>query len=101
MSDRFVVITEFGPVLVTINPANSGGFDPELLLFGSVNSGEAADVAVEVPLRAFAAKMVEIVEAAGTEGSGMPAGMMQMMISEKATSDLKRIERWAKDNPGQ
>jgi hypothetical protein len=100
MSDRFVVRTEYGLVLVSINPASTSGFDPELLLLDAVTDNAAADIGMEVPLRAFAAKMVELVEAAGTTGSGIPAGMIEMMVSEKATSDLRRIERWAKENQG-
>ncbi len=49
---------------------------------------------MEVPLRAFAAKMVDIIEARGDD---LPGGerMRRMMLQEKATADLKRIERWA------
>jgi hypothetical protein len=100
MSDRFVVRTEYGPVLVSINPASRSGFDPELLLLEAVTADASEGIGMEVPLRAFAAKMVELIEAAGTSDSGIPAGMIEMMVSEKATSDLRRIERWAKENTG-
>lgn len=99
MNDRFVVRTEYGLVLVSVNPASTTGFDPELLLLAPADA-EAEDIGMEVPLRAFAAKMVEIIESVGTAGSGVPDSMLAMMVSEKATSDLRRIERWAKENPG-
>lgn len=99
MSDRFVVRTEYGLVLVSVNPASSSGFDPDLLLLASADSA-AADIGMEVPLRAFAAKMVELIESVGTTDSGVPDSMLAMMVSEKATSDLRKIERWARENPG-
>lgn len=95
--DRFLVKTEYGDVLVTVNPGASG-FAPDLLALERVTPENSRDIALTVPLRAFAAKMIDIITAAGTnELAGTPR-MQEMMTQEKATSELRRIERWAKEN---
>lgn len=101
MSDRFIVVTENGSVLVSVNPAAQNGLDDELLLFSHVSSSDRASAAFETPLRAFAAKMVDIITAVGFEGVPVSGAMRDLLIREKATSELGRIERWARSNlPG-
>ncbi len=96
VNEGFIVVTEAGPVLVRVREGNRGGFDPELLELGPVTEADRQAAAFETPLRAFAAKMVDIIEAAGT--GGIPESMTDMMIREKAAADLKRIDRWAQQN---
>ena len=98
VSKRYVVVTEFGSVLVTLNPAAQNGLANELLQFAAATEEDHQAADFETPLRAFAAKMVDIIEAAGFEGVEMSGTMRDMMVREKATSELGRIERWARDN---
>ncbi len=95
VSESHIVVTEHGPVLVSINPQAKGGFDPDLLVLGPVSEEARANAAFETPLRAFAVKVVDMIEAAGTDGQGVPPAMREMAVKEKATSELKRIERWS------
>mgnify|MGYP001555478463 CR=1 FL=1 len=90
---RYLVRTDHGDVLVTIS-SERGGLDPELVELQVPEDGDRTEL-TPVPLRAFGAKMVEIVEAQGGELPGGPA-LQRMLIQEKATSDLNRIERWAR-----
>lgn len=94
---RFLVTTDNGDVLVSIDP-DKAGLDADLLILEAPTSANSADIAMNVPLRAFGAKMLELIEAQGGE---MPGGerMRRMMIQEKASADLNRIERWARDQP--
>ena len=87
--------TDYGEVLVRIDDAK-GGLDPELLVLEEPTHENAADLATTVPLRAFGAKMVELIEAQGGE---MPGGerLRRLLVQEKASSDLNRIERWARE----
>lgn len=98
MTDTFLVKTEHGAVVVRVQP-DRGGLDPELLAFEAPTAANLQGVSVEVPLRAFAATMLEIIEA---RGGDLPGGerMRRLMVQEKATADLRRIERWAQARAG-
>lgn len=98
VSEKFIVVTEYGSVLVTINPEARHGLDNELLLFRAATESDRDTADFETPLRAFAAKMVDIIEAAGFEGVTVSGTMREMLVREKATDELGRIERWAKAN---
>ena len=95
---RYLVRTDHGEVLVRID-ADKGGLDPDLLVLEAPSDENAADLATTVPLRAFGAKMVELIEAQGGE---MPGGerLRRLLVQEKAASDLNRIERWARARAG-
>jgi len=95
---KFVVITEFGNVLVRVNPAAPNGLDSELLQLSAASEDDREQAEFETPLRAFAAKMVDIINGAGFEGVDMSPVMRDLMVREKATSELARIERWSRDN---
>ena len=89
---RFLVVTEHGRVVVVVRGDRSG-LDPDLIDVRS--DAEATDLAMETPLRAFAAKMVDLIQAQGG-GASLSPTMLAMMVKEKAAEDLGRIERAAR-----
>lgn len=95
MERRFLVKTDYGDVLVRID-GDKGGLDPGLLVLEEPSDENAGDLVTTVPLRAFGAKMIELIEAQGGE---MPGGerLRRLLVQEKASSDLNRIERWARE----
>lgn len=95
---KFVVLTEFGNVLVRVNPAAENGLSADLLELSAASEADRQGAEFETPLRAFAAKMVDIISGAGFEGVNMSATMRDLLVREKATSELARIERWSRDN---
>ena len=94
--ERYLIKTDHGDVVVTVG-ADADGLDPELLSFRQADAAAMEGIDLEVPLRAFAAKMIAIVE---RKAGATPGGesMRAMLIQEKATSDLRRIERWAREH---
>lgn len=96
---RFLVRTDSGDVIVTVNPS-VGGLDDDLILLESANAGQAEEFDMVTPLRAFGAKMVDLIELAGTEEFGGSPTLREMLVKEKATQDLKRIELFARRNAG-
>ncbi len=99
MVRKYLVNTDHGQVVVRINEVASG-LDPALLTLEPATPENSHDIVMEVPLRAFGAKMVEIIEMIGTgtigTGTEVSLTLQRMMIQEKATEDLKRIERFAR-----
>lgn len=95
MERRYLVKTDYGDVLVRVDDAK-GGLAPDLLVLEEPGEANAGDLETTVPLRAFGAKMVEVIEAQGGE---MPGGerLRRVLIQEKAAADLNRIERWARE----
>jgi len=93
---RYLVSTDHGDVIVDINPECQNALEVDLLSFQKPTPEILKDLSLEVPLRAFGAKMVEIVEMVGTGSFSASPTMLNMMKQEKATSELNRIERWAK-----
>ncbi|HEX7004265.1 MAG TPA: hypothetical protein VF168_08765 [Trueperaceae bacterium] len=93
---RYLVKTEYGDVVVAVNPECDNALESDLLLLSA--PAEGAEFGMETPLRAFGAKMVDIIRSVGTGDFDPGGSMLEMMIKEKATSDLNRIERWARDN---
>jgi len=89
---RFLVVTEHGRVVVVVR-GDKDGLDPDLIDVRS--DADAGDLRMETPLRAFAAKMVDIVQAQGGGGALSPA-LRAMMVKEKAAEDLGRIARAAR-----
>lgn len=100
MVDRYLVKTDHGDVLVKVNTAAANALDNDLLSFARPSPENSGGVAYEVPLRAFGAKMIEIIQTIGVGDMGASPKMVAMMIQEKATSDLNRIERWAREQAG-
>jgi hypothetical protein len=95
---KYLVKTDHGDVLVTVNEACKNGLEEDLLLLDMATADNSQDINTEVPLRAFSAKMLDIIEIVGTEGVNMSEKMLEMMKQEKATSDLRKIERFAKEH---
>lgn len=96
--NAYLVKTDYGDVLVEVNPACDNALEKDLLLLHKPTPDNTRDINMEVPLRAFSAKMVDIIEGVGTGGVAASPKLLEMMKEEKATDDLTRIERWAKEN---
>jgi hypothetical protein len=95
VGERFLVKTDYGDVVVEVNDACENALDGELLLLTKPTEEQREELSLETPLRAFAAKMVDIIETVGTGSFTSSARLLQMMVRERATSELKRIERFA------
>ena len=93
--ERYLVVTEFGRVLVRVR-ADRSGLDADLIAVERPDDETLASLSMETPLRAFAAKMVDIVQAHGSGGLPASAAMLEMLVKEKAAEDLTRIERAAR-----
>ena len=96
---RYLVKTNAGDVIVVVNPLASGLAD-DLFSFERVTPAGLAQVDMTTPLSAFSSKVVDLIELHGTadfEGSDV---LKELLIKEKATFELRRIERFAKDNAG-
>jgi len=93
--ERFIVVTEHGRVVVAVRGDRSG-LDSDLIEVRRPSADELAAASMETPLRAFAAKMVDIVLARGSGGVPVSAAMLDMLVKEKAAEDLTRIERAAR-----
>ena len=96
--NAYLVKTDHGDVLVEVNPACNNALEKDLLLLHKPTTENTRDISLEVPLRAFSAKMVDIIEGVGTGDVSASPKLLAMMKEEKATDDLSRIERWAKEN---
>ena len=93
--ERFLVVTDHGSVLVVVR-GDKGALEPDLLDVRRHDDAAAEGVVLETPLRAFAAKMVDLLVARGTDALPMSPAMRDLMIKEKAAEDLRRIERAAR-----
>lgn len=93
--ERFLVVTDHGRVLVVVR-GDKAALDPDLLDVRRHDDAAAEGVALETPLRAFAAKMVDLLVARGADALPMSPGLRDLMLKEKAAEDLRRIERAAR-----
>ena len=94
---RFLVTTDHGDVVVVVRDG-AYGLDTDLLSLRMADEATAGELPVATPLRAFAAKMVDIIEAQGLGEFGGGERMREMLVREKATADLRRIERFAREH---
>lgn len=94
-AQRFLIITDAGDVVVTVNQ-QAGGLDADLIALEMADAESASGITMTTPLSAFAAKMVDIIEGQGLSGFAGGDRMRELMVREKATADLLRIERFAK-----
>lgn len=92
---RYLVRTDSGDVVVVVTPGVSGLAD-DLIQLELAAENAAAGFDMVTPLRAFGAKMVDIIELAGTHEFAGSATMREMLVREKATQELKRIELFAR-----
>jgi len=99
VSDRpdesFLVVTEHGRVVVHVR-GDRNGLDGDLIDVRAPQGEDLSAITMETPLRAFAAKMVDIVQARGSGDLDVSPGLLDMLVKEKASEDLKRIERAAR-----
>ncbi len=94
---RYIVSTDNGDVVVRLRDG-ALGLDADLLDLSMADPAATAEIGMTTPLRAFAAKMVDLIEIQGVgEFAGGPR-MREMLVREKATADLRRIERFAKEH---
>ncbi len=93
--ERYLVVTEHGRVLVVVR-AERSGLDNDLIDVRRPDQDDLTEMAMETPLRAFAAKMVDIVQARGSGDLSISPGLLDMLVKEKAAEDLRRIERAAR-----
>lgn len=98
-SRRYLIRTNHGDVVVNVD-LSVGGLSDALFSLEAPTAEALAGLDVATPLTAFGAKVVDIIELAGTEGFGGSAVLREMLVKEKATSELKRIERFAKSLAG-
>lgn len=94
---RYLVKTNAGDVIVVVNPHASGLAD-DLFSFEKVTPAGLEHVDMTTPLSAFSSKVVDLIELHGTADFGGSAVLKELLIKEKATFELRRIERFAKEH---
>lgn len=97
MTTKYLVKTDHGDVVVEVDERCKNALEDGLLRLSHPTPDNTRGLEMEVPLRAFGAKMLDIIEGVGTGDFSASPKMLEMMVREKATSDLKRIERFARD----
>ncbi len=95
---KYLVMTDHGDVVVSVNEGCDNALQKDLFELSEPTPENTRGLEVEVPLRAFGAKVLEIIEQVGTGEAAPSPKLREMMIKEKATEDLARIERWARDH---
>lgn len=96
MSQTYLVTTDYGDVLVSVNESCTNALEGDLLRLSQPTPEEASAAGYSTPLRAFSAKMVDIIEGVGTGDFKADPKMVELLKKERATDELTRIERWAK-----
>lgn len=94
---RYLVRTNVGDVIVVVNPLASGLAD-DLFAFEAVTPEGLGQVDMTTPLSAFGAKVVDLIELHGTSEFTGSSTLREMLIREKATAELRRIERFAQQH---
>lgn len=97
---RYLVKTDHGDVVVFVNP-DAGGLDDDLFSFEAATPENVAGLTMTTPLTAFSAKVVDVIELHGTAEFDGSAKMLEMLVREKATYELRRLERFAQELGGQ
>ena len=93
---RFLVKTNDGDVVVVVNTA-AGGLDDDLFSFEPATAETMAGIDMTTPLSAFGSKVVDLIELQGTETFTGSSALLELLVKEKATFELRRIERFAKE----
>jgi len=94
---RYLVKTNVADVVVVVNP-NAGGLADDLFSFEPVTDEALKHVDMTTPLSAFGSKVVDLIELHGTAEFTGSAVLRDMLIKEKATFELRRIERFAREH---
>jgi len=96
---RYLISTEHGEVLAELDETPRNVLDGPLFTLSRPTPEARRDAPFEVPLRAFSAKMLDIIEGIGVGDFRAEPKVIELLKKEKATDELTRIERWAKANP--
>jgi len=96
---RYMVRTNQGDVVVIVN-GEAGGLDDDLFSYEVPTAENVVGLTMTTPLTAFASKVVDIIEMQGTEAFGGSDKLREMLVREKATSELRRLERFAETAAG-
>jgi hypothetical protein len=96
MPQTYLVTTDHGDVLVRVNERCTNALEGDLLTLSEPTPEEAAAAGYSTPLRAFSAKMLDIIEGVGTGDFAADARVVALLKQERAKDELARIERWAK-----
>jgi len=96
---RYLISTEHGDVLAELDETPRNVLDGPLFKLSRPDAEAHRDAPFEVPLRAFSAKMIDLIEELGTGDFRAEPKLVELLKKEKATEELTRIERWAKANP--
>jgi len=92
---RYLVKTNAGDVVVVVNK-EAGGLSDDLFGLEPATERSTAGIDMTTPLSAFGAKVVDLIELHGTDDFTGSATLRDMLIKEKATFELRRIERFAR-----
>ena len=96
---RYLILTDdYGDVLAELDETPRNALDGPLFKLSRPTRKRKKSF-TEVPLRAFSAKMVDVIEIIGTGDFKAQPKVLELLKKEKATEELTRIERWAKTNP--
>lgn len=97
---RYIILTDdHGEILAELDETPRNALDGPLFKLSRPNDEQRQDAPFEVPLRAFSAQVVDSLEAVGTGDFKVDEKLLDVLKIEKATEELARIERWAKENP--
>ncbi len=96
---RYLISTEHGDVLAELDETPRNVLDGPLFKLSRPDAEARQGAPFEVPLRAFSAKMLDLIEELGTGDFRADPKLVELLKKEKATEELTRIERWAKANP--
>lgn len=95
---RYLIKTDYGDVLAELDETPRNVLDGPVFRLSRPDPAARDEVPFEVPLRAFSAKMVDVIELIGTGEFRAEPKVVELLKREKATDELTRIERWAKQN---
>lgn len=93
--EHYLVLTDHGRVVVRVR-GDRNGLDADFLEVLAPESAAAQELMMETPLRAFAGKMVDLIEGRAEVPAAWSASFRALMMKEKAAEDLTRIERGAR-----
>ncbi len=95
---RYLILTDdYGDVLAELDETPRNVLDGPIFNLSRPDP-ETKEELIEVPLRGFSAKMVDVIEIIGTGDFTAQPKVLELLKKEKATEELTRIERWAKAN---